>query len=474
MFRNVLALSQRTAAASALSAATHSSRTAGASRSFAVLAEAPNPVTYSRKGPQPAVAPAAIKTVSKTASGVSIATYDHLGPASSLAVVVNAGSRFETADAPGIAHLLENVLIRTIPGDNVSRTIREAELRGNSLFSSVSREHIVLGSEFLRDDLVDAVPTLLSNFFNKSFHSYEFLDAVPRVVEQTAASLADPTTAVIEKLHQVAFRNGLGNSLFASEDALHALTRADLLSFAAKYFTADRITVVGSGVAHSDLKTLVDKALEGVDVASIGASGPKSQYFGGEARIEAGPHSTAHYAIAFPGAAVSSADYNASLVLRTLLDGSRRLKWGSRGGATGLLAGASTDHTSARAFNASYSDAGLFGIYVQGKGKEVKHVASKSLDALKALASNVSADALARAKKAAIVDAEDSLTRASLIDTVAKGTLSTGAFHAGSEVLAINQVTAADVQKLAERALSAKPSIVAYGNTLALPYADQL
>ena len=81
-------------------------------RSFAVLASSPNPVIYSRNGFQPVVAPAVVKTLSKAESGVNVATYDHFGPASTLAIVVNAGSRFDTADAPGTAHMLKACLLR--------------------------------------------------------------------------------------------------------------------------------------------------------------------------------------------------------------------------------------------------------------------------------------------------------------------------------------------------------------------------
>ncbi|KAH6578224.1 hypothetical protein BASA60_003727, partial [Batrachochytrium salamandrivorans] len=81
-------------------------------RSLAVLSDALNPLTYSRKGPQPAAAPTTVTTVSQAASGVRVATYDHLGPASTLAIVVNAGSRNDTSDAPGTAHMLKGSLIR--------------------------------------------------------------------------------------------------------------------------------------------------------------------------------------------------------------------------------------------------------------------------------------------------------------------------------------------------------------------------
>ena len=65
----------------------------GFNKSFSAAA-APSTVSYNRKGEQPSVAPLAVKTLSKTSSGVSVASIDHHGPAAAVAVVVKAGSRF--------------------------------------------------------------------------------------------------------------------------------------------------------------------------------------------------------------------------------------------------------------------------------------------------------------------------------------------------------------------------------------------
>ncbi|KAI8922426.1 Metalloenzyme, LuxS/M16 peptidase-like protein [Powellomyces hirtus] len=446
-------------------------------RSYAVLSQDHSALSYIRRGDQPEVAPKANKTVTKTSAGVTIASIDNLGPVSTVALVVNAGSRTDTADAPGVAHFFKNTLIRNTPGDNIVRTVLETELRGDTLYTAHTREQIIIASDFLRDNLVDAVPLLFENLFNSHFYPYEFLHQRPHVIEQAAASLADPTTKVLDSLHQAAFRTGLGNSLFATAPAAKNLKRAHLQDFAAKYFTADRIAVVGNGVSHNDLKPLVEEALAKFQ-ARISKSSTKtevSKFKGGEIRIEAGPKSESHFAVAFPSVAYTDASYPAALVLRAILDGSKRLKWGNASGSAGALASAATPKTVVSAFEAGYSDAGIIGFYVQGAADEVKGVAAKSMSALKGLASKVSEEALARAKKVAIVDAEAALSRDTQVQEIAKQVFATGNLQTTADLAAaINKVTVADIQKLAKSASSAKPAVVAYGNLLKLPYADDL
>ncbi|KAJ3150828.1 hypothetical protein HDU89_002825 [Geranomyces variabilis] len=447
-------------------------------RSYAVLSQDHSALSYVRRGDQPEVAAKAHNTVSKTSHGITIASLDNLGPVSTVALVVNAGSRNDTADAPGVAHFFKNTVIRNTPGDNIVRTVREAELRGDTLYSAHTREQIVIASDFLRDNLVDAVPLLFENLFNSHFYPYEFLHTRPAVIEQANASLADPTTKVLDSLHQAAFRTGLGNSLFATAPAAKALKRADLEAFAAKYFTADRIAVVGAGVSHEDLKPLVEEAVakfaDRIAKGSAATVAP-SKFRAGEIRIEAGPKVQAHYAVAFPSVAHTDAKYPAALVLRAILDGTKRLKWGSGSGSAGALASAATPKTTVSAFEAGYTDAGIIGFYVQGAADEVKGVASKSVAAFKALASKVTDDALARAKKSAIVDAEAALSRDVQVQEIAKSVFATGKVLTTADLAAaINKVTVADVQKLAKDATAAKPAVVAYGNLLKLPYSDEL
>eukprot|EP00842_Homolaphlyctis_polyrhiza_P000450 jgi/Hompol1/1405/HPOL_001473-RA len=480
-------------------------------RSFAVLADAPSAVTYTRKGPQPPAAAPVAKAVSVTKAGVRVASADHLGPASTVAVVLSAGSRFDSPHAPGTAHLLKSLLVRsvggydygygygygrgsdgcwllmtTIPGDTLTRTILESELRGNTIYSAVTREHVILASDFLRDDLVDAVPLLIKNVFNPSLQSYEFLDAAPLTEQQTAAAHADAKTKVIEQLHHVAFRTGLGNPLFASSEALHGLTRADVQKFAAKHLSADRVTIVGTGVAHTELVALVEKALEDANVslapAATDAKAPASRYFGGSARIEAGPHSETLVAYALPGAAAGSRDHAVARVLRSLLGGSpRSIKWGSRNGATGLLASAASAEASAEAFDAAYSDAGLIGFLVHAPSASSATAATRAaVQTIKSLASSpVSAEALARAKKAAIIDLEDSRSHATIEHVIADpSAVAAAALLPGSalapEISAINSVSADQLLSFVKNILTAKPSIVAYGNSLELPYPEDL
>ena len=82
-------------------------------KNFASLAD--NAVTYTRKGQQVPKAPLVVNSHTKLASGLTVATADHKGPVSSLALVINAGSRFEHPLSSGIAQFWKQLLFRVCP-----------------------------------------------------------------------------------------------------------------------------------------------------------------------------------------------------------------------------------------------------------------------------------------------------------------------------------------------------------------------
>ena len=294
------------------------------------------------------------------------------------------------------------------------------------------------------------VPTLISHMFNSSYAPFEFLQAKELVARETNSALADRQTEVFESLHSLAFRKGLGYSLFAKEECISELTRADLSEFAARTFAANRIAIVGSGVAAQDLGEYVAKGLETVNLAGKGLEYNPTFYYGGETRLDKGPSSEAHFVVAYPSVSWASPSYAASLVLEAVLDGHRRVSHGSLSGSACLLSEASTDVTSVHSFGVHHSDAGLLGFYIKGKDADVSSVASKAISALKSIAANgVDESTLSRAKKSAIVDFESSLSRENNLLWAAKQVLTMKSISSVRDwANSIQQVSVVQVQKV--------------------------
>ncbi|KAI0937940.1 hypothetical protein AcV7_003270 [Taiwanofungus camphoratus] len=400
-------------------------------------------------------------TVVDTA-GVKVAAVDNGEPTSAVTFLVKAGSRYEIK--PGVAHALKSFAFKSTSKRSFLGTIREAELYGGVLSSSLTREHLALTAEFLRGDEPFFVDVLSSFISSAKFTRHELDEYVAPVCQaESTSAFSNPATRAIELAHALAFRTGLGSSLFASAGS-HVFAE-DVKTYADSVFGTGNIAVLGTGVDPSTLQKLVEQSLGSLPASAAPTSSPTS-YFGGETRIEAhGAPETV-----FIGFGTAGAPAPELAVLAAHLDPQPSVKWSQ--GLSPISSGIPVD-TSVRAVYLPYSDATLFGLLVQGSTAEgVKSAGKAAVAALKA-AGDVKGEELKKAVMKAKFAAASSLDgRDGLIATLAANAL--GSQSLDSTLSSLDKVEASAFSKVTSSLLTAKPTYVAIGDVKTLPYADEL
>lgn len=402
-------------------------------------------------------------TVVDTA-GVKVAAVDNGEPTSAVTVLVKAGSRYETK--PGLAHALKGFAFKSTGKRSALGTIREAELYGGVLSTSLTREHLAVTAEFLRGDEQFFVDVLSSFVTSAKFTRHELYEyVVPLCQAESTSLLSDPATHALEAAHALAFRAGLGASVFSS--AGNAITIDDVKAYASKVFGAGNIAVLGSGIDPTTLQGLVEKSLSGLS-SSASVSSTPSKYFGGETRVDG--HGSAE--TVFIGFGTTGATAPELAVLAAHLDPTPAVKWsqGLSPIASSIPAG-----TSVRSVLLPYSDATLFGLLVQGPTTAaVKEAGTAAVTALKA-AANLKGDDLKKAiGKAKFAAAHSFDKREGLLSALAHSAFGVSPASLDGVVSGLDKVDASAVSKLTSSLLKSKPTYVALGDTASLPYADEL
>jgi len=332
-------------------------------------------------------------------SGIKIASADNGGPTTSLSVIVNAGSRYEPA--PGLAHLLQRFAFANTTKRTSFRIHRESELLGGLLEAKTTREHLVIRSDFMREDL-------------------------PYYVELLGAMAASKNSLTVAQdvCHGVAFRRGLGNSLYADPATMPHIDA--IRSYAQSSYTRPNMTVVASGVQHAELAQFVGEYF--ADVPSGTAAKPnKTKYFGGESRAKS-PAASA-FVIGFegkPSPIVASREVD-MFVLNSLLDGATHMKWNVGTNPLALAAAEAAPGVKALAQEFAYSDGGLFTINITGPPSAIRRAAENSVKKLKDIASGVKSEdmksAIAKAKFSILSIPEN---RTLFTELIGRSILSTG------------------------------------------------
>uniref|UniRef100_A0A665V2G2 Cytochrome b-c1 complex subunit 2, mitochondrial-like n=1 Tax=Echeneis naucrates TaxID=173247 RepID=A0A665V2G2_ECHNA len=392
--------------------------------------------------------------VSKLPNGLVIASLENYSPLSTVGVFVKAGSRYETMENQGVSHVLRLAANLTTKGASALKLCRSVEALGGSLSATSSRESMVYTASCLRDHLDSLMELLVNVTTAQEFRPWEVDDLTSRVKIDKALAQQCPQIGVIEKLHEAAYKNALSNSLYCPD------------------YMVGRI----SPNQHSVLRQVGEELLS----VRSGAGAPVAQsvYRGGELRVQ-NNDDLVHTLIASEGSVAGSAEANAFTVLQGILGAGPHVKRGSNitSKLSQGIAKATTQPFDATAFNASYSDSGLFGVYTIAQADSAGEVIKAAIGQVRGIAGgNVSAADITRAKNQVKAEYLMSIESSEgLLEEMGAQALTTAAYQPPDTVLqTIDAVTQDDVVKAAKKFVNGKKTVAASGNLVNTPFVDEL
>jgi len=413
---------------------------------------------------------------SKLENGLKIASYDKGGMNAHVGLYVNAGSRFETAANFGVSHMVSLMAYKSTAHLSNLRTVKTLEQMGaaNSTSCKAGAEEVVYQVELQREYVPFAVPLLIGNVLFPRLLPWEVKSASEEVAKARAGMGAD--AIVNELLHKAAYcNNTLGHSTVASDRSLAYFTPETIRSFMLDHFAPERMVLVGVNVDHQDLSKWAMRSFADYNAIPMKKrDAPKAAFTGGDLRVE-GSSPFCHLAVGLESAAWGQAELAPLAVLQALLGsasaGSSTLGAGSSARLSTQVVRQNPYVESCSAFNTSYSDSGLFGVYGVCQPDQAGSLAKAICDSLKGL-TTVSKDELAQAKavlKGKLARQVDD--PAQLMADMGQQLLHGGRYGSPSDFgKMIDGVSEAQVAEAAKKLLGSRPALAAYGDTHAVPH----
>ena len=376
--------------------------------------------------------------------------------------------------------------------------MRETELYGGVLSSTLSREHLALTAEFLRGDEYAlfsppqrSLKLILTIFLHRSFFvdvltsfltspkftRHELNEYVlPAVHAESAAAAHTASTQALELAHALAFRSGLGYSLFADAELTGSITTEDVHAFQAQAVAdLSNVALLGTGIAPDVLAALFEKSFAasksaGTAAAATPIAAVKSAYHGGATRVASahGPQTL------FVGFGLSTAATPALHALSSHLSPAPALKWAT---GTSPLAIALPAGVRARTVLLPYSDAALFGVLFEGAdASAVAQGAKAAVEVLKnAAGKTLEKEEVARSVARARFEIAGGVeARDGFVGTLGPKVLTGQVGGVQASLEAFGAVDGAAISKVAAELLKSKPTFVAVGDVHALPYGDEV
>jgi processing peptidase subunit beta len=269
-------------------------------------------------------------------------------------------------------------------------------------------------------------------------------------------------------LHATAFQGQpLGRTILGPQENIRSIQRSDLENYIKTNYTADRMVLVGSGgVPHEQLVDLAEKHFSNLPHASSNSQAnaahrgleSKPDFVGSEVRIRDDTMPTANIAIAVEGVSWKDDDYFTALVTQAIVGNWDRAMGNSPylGSKLSTFIHENKLANSFMSFSTSYSDTGLWGIYlVSDQVTRLDDLVHFTLREWSRLSFNVSQAEVERAKaqlKASILLSLDGTT--AVAEDIGRQIITTGRRLSPEEVeRVVGAISANDVMDFAKRKL---------------------
>jgi mitochondrial-processing peptidase subunit beta len=383
-------------------------------------------------------------------------------------VWIDAGSRAETDKTNGTAHFLEHLAFKGTQKRSQSQLELEIENMGAHLNAYTSRENTVYYAKAFNNNVpatVDILADILQNSKLEPQAIERERDVILREQEEVDKQLEE---VVFDHLHATAFQGQpLGRTILGPKENIQSINRNDLTNYIKTNYTADRMVLVGAGgIPHQQLVDLAEKYFSSMPAYNPNAQAAPSQrgvtskpdFVGSEVRIRDDTMPTANIAIAVEGVSWKDDDYFTALVTQAIVGNWDR----AMGNSPYLGSKLSTfihEHKLANSFmsfSTSYSDTGLWGIYMVSDAitrlDDLVHFTLREWSRLSFQVTEAETERAKSQLKASILLSLDGTT--SVAEDIGRQIITTGRRLSPEEVeRAVGSVTEKDVMNFAQKKL---------------------
>ncbi len=298
--------------------------------------------------------------ITRLPSGLTVVTetMPHLESVA-LGVWIKSGSRNETEEEHGIAHLLEHMAFKGTARRSARDIAEEIEDVGGELNAATSTETTSYYARVLKDHVPLAVDILADILTESAFDEEELRREKHVILQEIGAANDTPDDVVFDKFSEAAYRGQtIGRAILGTPERVKSFTPTQIRGYLSRNYTTDRMFVVAAGaVDHQTFCKQVEERFAGLPTTpSAPPVFDAARYIGGDVREERDLMDT-QVLLGFEGKAYHMRDFYCSQILANILGG----------GMSSRLFQEVREHRglcySVYAFHWGFSDTGIFGIH---------------------------------------------------------------------------------------------------------------
>lgn len=288
----------------------------------------------------------------------------------SVGIWVKTGSRNETEKQAGVTHFLEHMLFKGTKERTAYDIALSMEAVGGFLNAFTSSEYTCYYARCVDSQLERALDVLSDMVLNPTFPADEVEKEKKVVIEEMKMYRDSPDSYLFEEFNTKMFESHeLGRPILGNEETVSSFTRDDLYAYMKeRYRSGNMLISVAGNVDHKEVVELVSRFLGEVENSFAATPHQPLQNLKPEKLVLTKAIEQTHYILGRRGLHLDHPEKYLLLLANSILSGgmSSRLHQNVREKYGYCY--------SIQSFNQSYSDSGMWGVYVGTDKEYVEHV----------------------------------------------------------------------------------------------------
>jgi len=191
-------------------------------------------------------------------------------------LVINTGSRDESAEEQGMAHFIEHMLFKGTGKRKAYHVLSRLEDVGGELNAYTTKEETAVFASFLKDDYERAIEILHDITFNSVLPEKEIEKEKDVIIEEINSYLDNPAELIFDDFEEQIFAGqSIGHNILGAPETVKSFTRKRLLDFISGNYNTDQIVFCSAGnIPDEKLIRLFKKYFENVPANPRASKGP--------------------------------------------------------------------------------------------------------------------------------------------------------------------------------------------------------
>lgn len=312
--------------------------------------------------------------ISKLNNGVTVVTDPTPGHFTAIGAYVNAGSRYEDPERPGLSHIWDRLAWKLTTTTLGKQMLENLLKLGGNFMCLAQRELMFYQALVFNHDADKMFEAIAQTVRDPLVTDEELVETLQTVDYEGRELAAKHETLLPEVLHAAGYHdNTLGLPLYCPEERIGEISRAEVMAYHHKFYQPYNITVAMVGLDHAQAVKLAEAQFGDWKATADPFASPEINYTGGEIALPFQPPlysnlpELVHMQIGFETGGLLDEDLYALATLQKLLGGG--LSFSAGGPGKGMFLRLYTRVLNqygfvenCQAFNHSYIGLGLFGI----------------------------------------------------------------------------------------------------------------